>query len=58
MAENIKNMLRNLDKETLMLKIKDSVGIIQDYAKARDLQTLEILDWIPCVISLMKSDNS
>ena len=58
MAENIKNMLRNLDKETLMLKIKDSVGIIQDYAKARDLQTLEILDWIPCVISLMKSDNA
>ena len=50
MAENIKNMLRNLDKETLMLKINDSVGIIQEYVKARDLQTLEILDLIPCVI--------
>ena len=40
MAESIKDILMKLDKETIALKIKDSVELIHNYAKERKLRSL------------------
>ena len=37
MAVNIRDVLKNLDKETVISKVQNSVGLIQDYVKERDI---------------------
>jgi len=37
MAVNIRDLLKNMDKETVISKVQNSMEFIQDYAKEMDL---------------------